>query len=272
MNGKHTNLCIVMVGVFVAFCFPLQASAQVDELISSLSNAKAQLEGRASRVQSCNRLRSGPIVEDLRSKFDDARNSHNSRIDGWLYILKTQTSKVVEETLETNKLNEARQRANTFLAAADQVLKKGSCGTKVLFFKEGVLLALNLGAPYVIDGLVSLLKDAGRDAESRANLIKILQQQRIDEWIGIKAYVVYDWSTEKIVPQGKIDEALLRKASTSIYVNQWALEANPGPLIVKDKLAPDELSGAHLLYTGKIKDLSKFTGAVKENGGGSPER
>lgn len=264
MNANSVKFFIAVAGALAFISPPALAATQVDELISSLSNAKAQLEGRASRVQNCVGLRSGPVVEDLRSKFDDARNSHNSRIDGWLFTLRNQSSKTVEETLETNKLSEARQRANAFLTTADQMLKKGSCTTKVFFLKEGVVLALSLAAPYVVDGLVNLFKEAASDPKLRVEVMKVLEQQKIDEWQGVRSYVVYDWSTEEIIPAAQINEAMLRKASTSVYVNQWALETNPGGFVVKDKLAPDELSGAHLLYTGKLKDISRFTGSIKE--------
>ncbi|MBC7609708.1 MAG: hypothetical protein H7228_09070 [Polaromonas sp.] len=264
MNANSIRFFVAVAGACVFLSPPVLAATQVEDLISSLSNAKAQLEGRAFRVQSCVGLRSANVVEDLRSKFDDARNSHNGRIDAWIFVLRTQPSKTVEETLETNKLSEARQRANAFLTAADQVLRKGSCTTKVFFLKEAVTLALTITAPVVVEALVNLYKDAASDPKLRAELGKLLEQQKIDQWQGVRSYVVYDWSTEEVVSPTKVNEALLLKASTSVYVNQWTLEANPGPFIVKDKLPPDELSGAHLLYTGKLKDLLRYTGSQKE--------
>jgi hypothetical protein len=64
------------------------AAGQVDDLLAALSNAKAELEGRATRVQNCSTLQSSKMLEVLRSQFDDARNPYNGRLDSWIFVLK----------------------------------------------------------------------------------------------------------------------------------------------------------------------------------------
>jgi hypothetical protein len=127
--------------------------------------------------------------------------------------------------------------------------------------KEVLLLGLPLVAPPIVEALSNLFKQASADQKARNEFIKALEQQKIAAWRGISSYVLYDWSTEEIIPPDKINEALLRKASTSVYVNKWALESNPGPLLSPEKLPPDELP-AYMLYTGKLKDLNRYTGSA----------
>lgn len=266
MRYRYSRSFHLAIGILV-WCMSVTsfASSQVDDLLAKLSNAKAELEGRAIRIQNCPGLRSTPALEVLKSQFDDARNPYNSRLDAWIFVITAQPSKPLEDTLEASKLNEAFFKVNEFKDAADEALRKGPCSRRVIF-KEILIATAPLLAQPVVDALVNLFKQAAADPKIRSELIKALERQKISAWRGITSYVVYDWTIEEVISSDKITENVLRKASTSIYVNKWALEVNPGPSLVVDKLPPNELP-AHMLYTGKLKDLKRYTGETTRSNG-----
>ena len=238
---------------------PVCASDMIPDLLSNLSNAKSQVEGRAHRVQNCTTLRGTKSIEALVSKYDDARNPYNGRLDAWIFVLRTRRSVAAEAALEPEKLNAALLKAREFTEAADQALRKAGCPTKVLW-KEVVVGVVTI-LPPVAEAIAALMKRVGSEDKERDELTKALEQRKMNAWSSISVYVVYDWTNEEFIATGKVTEEMLRKGSTSVYVNSWALKRDPGQLIVVDKLPPEGLAASYLMYTGKINDLKRYMDA-----------
>ena len=247
------------IALSIGTALPALASDVIPDLLSNLSNAKSQVEGRAHRIQNCTTLRGGKSIEALASKYDDARNPYNGRIDAWIFVLRTRRSGSAETALEPEKLTAALLKVREFSDAADQALRKAGCPTKVLW-KEVVVGAITI-LPPVAEAIDALMKRVGSDDKERDELTKALEQRKINAWNSISVYVVYDWSIDEFIASGQVTEAVLRKGSTSVYVNSWALKRSPGKLIVPDKLPPEGLGGSYLLYTGRIEDLNRYTDA-----------
>lgn len=236
---------------------PALASDLIPDLLSSLSNAKSQVEGRAHRIQNCTTLRGSKILDALASKYDDARNPYNGRLDAWIFVLRTRRSVATEAALEPEKLTTSLLKVREFSDAADQALRNAGCSTKVIW-KE-VLVATITILPQLAEAIDALLKHIGSDDKERDELMKALEQRKINAWNSISVYVVYDWRINEFIASGQVTEEVLRKGSTSVYVNSWALKRSPGQLIVVDKLQPEGLAASYLLYTGKIEDLKRYT-------------
>ena len=114
--------------------------------------------------------------------------------------------------------------------------------------------------PDAVDAFKEIQKKAGGDEKEREELSKALEQRKIDSWTKINVFLVYDWSTEEVIAMDSVTDAVLRKASTSVYVNTWTLTKNPGRLLVSDKLPPEGFADSYGLYTGKIDELlRRFT-------------
>jgi hypothetical protein len=252
-QGSALALSLLMAG-------PALANDVLADLLATLSNAKAQVEGRASRAQSCAPLRGSRMLEDLLTKYEDARNPFNGRLDAWVFVLRNRRSVPVENALEPEKMAAALAKVRYFTESADQSIRKAGCQTKVLWKEIGS--AVIAFGPLVAEGISHLLKRSYVDDKEREELLKALEQRKIKAWDGVTAYFVYDWSTEEFLTGDKITDAALRKGSTSVYVNKWALKSNPGPLFVMEKLPPEGFDNSYLFYTGKIKDLERYTGAT----------
>ena len=237
------------------------ADDKITDLLTTLSTAKAQAEGRASRVQNCISLKDSRTLEGLTSKYDDARNPYNGRLDAWMFVLRNRRSVATETALEPEKLDAALANVRSFIESADRALGKAGCPAKVIWKEVGVAIITNI--PQIAEAISNLLKSTGADDKEREELIKALEQRKMKPWTNISVILVFDWSTDEFVADEKITDAVLRKSSTSVYVNKWALKRNPGSLVVVDKLPPEGLGDSYFFYTGKIDDLKRFTGAIK---------
>lgn len=261
MSAISRSLQISVIGLATALVTSSYADDKVTDLLTTLSNAKAQAEGRASRVQNCMSLKGSRTLEGLTSKYDDARNPYNGRLDAWMFVLRNRRSVATETALEPEKLDAALVNVRGFIESADKALGKAGCPVKVIWKEVG--LAVITFAPPIAEAISKLLKNIGADDKEREELIKALEQRKMKPWANISVIVVFDWSTDEFVADEKITDAMLRKGSTSVYVNKWALKRNPGSLVVIDKLPPEGLEDSYFFYTGKIDDLRRFTGAMK---------
>lgn len=257
MNYSKKN---VLCAVLALLCFstdPVRASEKVSDLLATLSNAKAQAEGRAHRIQICKILRGTGKLEVLLSKYDDARNPFNGRLDSWMFSIRTGKSTAAENALEPEKLGDSLTKIKEFVDFADRELAKSGCPTKVLWKEAAAGITL---LPAIMGAISDLLKRTDRDEKERLELVKALEERKIVQWDGVQVFVVYDWGTVKFLPAAEITYSELRKAGTSVYVNMWTFSKDPGPWVVVSKGTPDGLGESYKLYIGKIEDLDRFAG------------
>jgi hypothetical protein len=250
---KRTAFCIAF-----AICAtrPSFANDKVPDVLATLLDAKAQAEGAASRVQSCYPLAGTSVYEELVSRYDKARSPHNARLESWLFVLRNRQGISTESALELEQMEASLAKIRQFIERAHAVLQKVGCGPNKVALKEIIGVAISL-IPLTLEVVVKLFTV---DDKERAEVIKALEQRKIKPWDTLTAYVIFDWSKDEYLSDSQITDLTLRKGSTSVYVNKWALKRNPGPLLVVDKQPPEGLEGSYILYTGKIEDLKRFTG------------
>lgn len=246
--------------VVILACFlltgPPHAAAAADRvtaLLATLSTAKAQVEGRAQRVQTCVSFRDKKTLEDLRSKHDSARNHFNGRIDAWLFSLQKRKEFKFDAEAEAKDLSSAISKVNDFISSSDAALTSRPCARKVLW-KEAVLAVIAI-APTLIDSLKSFWTNTETTESERSALVSALEQYRIAEWSGGTSLVAFDFETGSFVP---VSDDVARKAGTAIYVNKWLLKDNPSAAIVTTKLPPGPLSKDYVLFTGKPSAIDEF--------------
>ena len=258
MSSLHSPVlvCALALATHAAY-----ARDNVSDLLATLSSAKAQTEGRALRVQACVNLRGSRALEALISKYEDARNPYNGRIDAWIYILRTRRAVSVEDAVEPQKLQASFARLQDFIESSDRALVKAGCPMKV-FWKEVVVAAITVG-PAIYEGISGLLKRSDASDKERDEFMKALDERKIREWRNTTSYFVYDWSSETILATDSVTAETLRKGSTSVYVNMWALQRDPGPYLVVNKEPPQGIGDSYLLYTGKLDAIPRYTGVTK---------
>ena len=247
-------LCVAILAVVLFASSPAAVAAdKVNSLLATLSTAKAQVEGRAQRVQTCAALRDPNKVRDLRSKYDSARNHFNGRIDAWLFSLQKRKEFKFDAETEARELSSAIAKVNEFISGSDAALASMPCSTKVLW-RESVLALIAI-APALVDSFKSFWGSADTTDSERNALIGALEQYRIAEWGGGAALVAFDFESQKFVT---VSDEVARQASTAIYVNKWLLKDKPGAVVVASKLPPGPLSKDYLLFTGKPSEIDKL--------------
>jgi len=233
------------------------ASDKVTSLLATLSTAKAQIEGRAQRVLACTGLRNDKTLQDLRSRYDNARNHFNGRIDAWLFSLRQRKEFNFSAEAEAAEISGAISKINDFIARSDTVLSSTPCPTKV-FWKE-LVLAIVAIAPELIDSVKALWLNSDTTDKEREGLIQALEQYRIAAWGSGATLVAFDLRSQTFIPVGQVTDDVARQATTAIYVNKWVIREQPGDKIVATKLPPDQLSRDYLLFTGRPSEISKYT-------------
>jgi hypothetical protein len=252
---RSSRINAVLGGVLAsAATLSYAAPAPLPELLVALSTARGEAVGRASRVQACQQLRNQKVVTQLVLKYDDARTSHNARIEAWVFALKGKLLSLPDVAGESQQLNTSRLKVTEFTSAASAALTKAGCGSKV--FWQPLLIAL---APVAVDKLVDYFKELAKDDKAVQEAIQELEFYKMPPWESAGAVVVYDWNSEQYLAEGKFTAADLKKGSTGIYVNKWTLVKEPNSLFVRYKEVPPALSGAYLLYTGPLDALKDFT-------------
>lgn len=247
--------------LFASSTFAL-ASDKVTSLLATLSTAKAQTEGRAQRVLTCSSLQNAMTLEDLRGRYDTARNHLNGRIDAWLFSLQRRKQFDFAAEAEATKLGVAIVKVNDFIARSDAALSSAPCSMKV-FWKEA-LLAIIAITPAVIESVKSFWSAADTTDKERNALIRALEQYRISEWGSGTKLVAFDLKNQIFFPAGQVTDELARQSSTAIYVNKWVVREMPGESVVATKLPPGQLSKDYVLFTGKPSEIGKFVLQKKE--------
>ena len=92
------------------------------DVLSALGDAKAQAEGRALRVQKCAPLKGSRVLEELNSKFEDARSPYNGRIDAWIFVLRNRGSVKIEDAIEPENVVYLCDEASDVLSDFDPKL------------------------------------------------------------------------------------------------------------------------------------------------------
>lgn len=258
--GRST-FCAIVGGIVGASAMsPCVASPRpLPELLVALSTARGEAVGRANRVQACPQLRGKKVVTQLVLKYDDARTSHNARIEAWVFALQAKQLSLPDIAGEVQQLQTSRVKVSAFTSAASAELTKAGCGTKVAW--QPWLLAL---VPVAVDKLIDYFKGLSSDDKAIQEAIKELEFYKIPPWESAGAIVVYDWSSEQYLTEGRFTAVDLKKGSTGIYVNKWTLTKEPNNLFAKDKDVPPALAGAYLLYTGPLEALKEFTTLKQE--------
>ena len=256
MRVNPSSICAIVVGIVAATATSssIAAARQLPELLVALSTARGEAVGRAHRIQACPQLRGRKVITDLVLKYDDARTSHNARIEAWVFALQSRQLSVPDIASEVQQLQTSRAKVITFTSAASIELTKAGCGTKVAL--QAWLLAL---LPVSVEKLIDYFQNLSADDKAIQETINQLEFYKIPPWESAGAIVVYDWRAEKYLTAGKFTAVDLRKGSTDIYVNKWALTREPNSLFSKDKDVPPALEGAYLLYTGPLEALREFT-------------
>jgi hypothetical protein len=247
---------LVLASLILSASTSALSADKVASLLATLSTAKAQVEGRAGRVRACQTLRDPVLLQDLRGKYDSARNHFNGRIDAWLFSLQKRKEFKFDAEAEAKEIGGAISKVNDFILRSDKALASVPCATKV-FWKEGVLAFIAI-TPALI-GTVKSFWNATETTESdRSALIGALEQYRIAEWDGGTTLVAFDLKTQKFIPWAMVNDEVASQATTAIYVNKWIVKEKPGEAIVATKLPPGQLSNDYLLFTGKPSQIEKF--------------
>lgn len=253
MKCFHT---LALVSILLSVSPSAPAADKVVSLLATLSTAKAQVEGRAERVRACEALRDPALLQDLRSKYDSARNHFNGRIEAWLFSLQKRKEFKFDAEAEAKDIGGAISKINDFILRSDTALASVPCATKV-FWKEAVLAIIAI-TPALIDTVKSFWNATDTTESDRSALIGALEQYRISEWGSGTTLVAFDLKTQKFIPWAKVNDEVARQASTAIYVNKWIVKEKPGEAVVAMKLPPGQLSKDYLLFTGKPSEIEKF--------------
>jgi len=264
MEEVAVKRLIILVFALLVFAASSTASAadKVSSLLATLSTAKAQVEGRAQRVLACTALSDPKTLQDLRSKYESARNHFNGRIDAWLFSLQKRKEFKFDAEAEAKDLSGAIVKVNDFISRSDAALTSAPCATKV-FWKEAVLAIIAI-APALIDSVKAFWASIDTTDSERSALIGAIEQFRIAEWGGGTTLVAFDLKAQKFIPVGMVNDEVARQASTAIYVNKWFVKEKPGESVVATKLPPGQLSKDYLLFTGKPSEIGKFVLMKKE--------
>lgn len=232
------------------------ASDKVASLLATLSTAKAQTEGRAQRVLTCSGLRDARMLQDLRGRYDSARNHFNGRIDAWIFSLQQRKEFKFSADAEAAELGGAIVKVNDFITRSDAALVSAPCSMKV-FWKEA-LLAIIAVTPALIESVKSFWMGAETTDKEREALIRALEQYRIAEWGSGAKLVAFDLKNQIFIPYGQVTDELARQPATAIYVNKWIVRDMPGDSVVATKFPPGQLSSDYVLFTGKPSEIGKF--------------
>lgn len=246
----------VVTWLFAIFaCHAEAAAPKVPELLETLSIAKGEAVGRAARIKSCQHLRDKKIIAELVLKYDDARNLYNSRLDGWIFSLKTKQALPADIAAETERLNSAFKKVREFTSSADAAMVGVGCPRRVAW-QVPLVIAL---AVLAVSKAYDYFKEKSSDDNMRAELLRELEFLKIPAWESAGAVEAYDWNAKAYFASDEISLEILKRGSTSIYVNKWALTKKPNEFFVTYKEVPAALSGSHLLYTGPLESLKDFT-------------
>lgn len=237
---------------------PSVASAspmELADLLVSLSSARGDAVGRATRIQGCHSLLRQKAVTDLILKYDDARNAHNSLLDGWVRALSSRQLLPTDIPEQERQLNAAQAKVKDFSEAARVALVRSEClATKANWLG---MLALAV-VPVALDKLWDMFRDSATDEPRRKELIRDLEGYRIPPWESVGPVAAFDWSTESYLTAETATLDVLKKGATSVYVNKFALYKEPNKYFTSYKEPPPGLKGSYLLYTGPLEELSEF--------------
>lgn len=256
---------LIKVGALLAasyFATSAFAASKLPEVIAILSEAKAKAEGRASRAQACLVKKEPKVLSALISQYDDARNPFNGRIDGWVTELRVHRGKALDDSLEIERLNQALNRIDAFAESVDRALRLHGCGVykKVIWGKVAALLL----TPEMIKVLLEFIRDTSASDKEREHAIRAIEVQKILEWQNVRAVIAFDWKTSEFFVANDITQAVLTRGSTSVYVNEWALQEGLKQTPALTKSLPTGLSSSYKLYTGQLDDLQRYTGKKED--------
>ena len=255
MNICRFKLIILVMGALLNW--GVANAANPSDLVATLSESKARAEGRARLLQSCASTKA-TLPADVLVKYDDARASFNSRIEALTFEIKSKKLKDFDANAELPRLNEALNRIDRFVAAADEILEKRRCSVfkKASWAKVGALLI----TPEAISIFIEFIQGLGSNDAVRDEFIKRCDAQRILEWTKVRLILVFDWNTLDYFAAETITPKILARGSTSVYVNEWALPTKIDAALAMKKDLPVGLSTSYKLYTGDLSKLSDFSG------------
>ncbi len=245
------------------------AGEPLPAIVSTLSEEKALVEGRAKIAKNClSRDGQKPALNSLELKFSNVRNRHKAWIEGQIAVLQASPRKSPEEMRELfnlEELNGARNDAYAFVTSVEQELGKNKCAVShKIGLKEIVLGAIITKA---VDQLLEWLSSAGNDRHQ--NLIDILEKHKIVAWENVLSIVVYDWTQRLFYDAaGAQSPEILKKGGTVVYFNKWALSKAPPTTVLLDKELPPGLSRSYQAYGGPVKDLYQYISQNGEADGG----
>ncbi len=240
----------------------LQAGETLPEIIATLSEEKARAEGRASLYQTCVSKRAASNLPQIITKFDDARNPYNGWIDGFVVAVKYRRQQGVDEFAEATKLTVAQRRIDDFVRATDLALSKSGCPAA---YKTALLgKVIEIAAPEIVKLLFEHVSKLTEKSKELDEIIRMLESKKIVEWNNVKAFLVFDWTSDRFYNPDEISLALTRKGGSSIYVNKWALPKKPSEfLLTSDKELPQGLSDSYQTYAGPPAELPKILFVTK---------
>jgi hypothetical protein len=261
----HSGALLLLLCALLGFSPYARAdSKRLSELLVSLSTARGDAVGRATRVQSCPSLMRQKGVADLILKYDDARTAHNAVIGGWIQALTAGQLAVPDIAAENRQLARAQQRVQEFSDTARAAILRSNCLTTKTNWGLAVLVAL---LPVAADKLWDYFKDRGKEEPGRQELIRDLQAYMIPAWGAVGPVAMFDWKKDAFVTLdgSKIGE-LQKEGAVSVYVNKHAMLKEPNRYFSVFKEPPPALKGAYFLYTGPLEELSEYA-IVKDAGG-----
>lgn len=231
------------------------------KLLSLLLETKAKVEGRALRVRQCAAGMKSRTLEEMRGAYDDAKNSHNARLDAWILVLRTSPKARIDPIGEATGVAYARQKADQFSAFADRSLKQATCSNSV-GWKEVGLAAFSIlpAIPELaarIKGLFETTEEANRKA-----FVSGLERLKIADWGLIGLYTLLDQfetSGVGLMPVNPDQEKTARFAI--VLVNRSAIPDRRDLVAIDSYPLPSHLQSHYLAmlipYQGIERDLTK---------------
>ena len=249
------SLALLLTVAVLAPRLAAASPAELANLLVSISSARGDAVGRATRVQGCHSLLREKAVTDLILRYDDARTAHNALLDGWVRSLSSSQLLPSDIPAQVRHLNTAQAKVKDFSDAARAALVRSGClTTKANWFG---MLALAV-APVALDKLWDLFRDSASDETKRRELIRDLEGYRLPPWDSVGPVAAFDWATERYLTAETATPDVLKKGATSVYVNKFALHKEPNKYFTSNKESPPGLKGSYLLYTGPLEELPEF--------------
>lgn len=182
MNCFLVLMSRLVLALIIVAVTPCGAEAQAnDQLLSplaGLASSKSLLEGKALRLKTCGpRLTTARLQKSI-ALYENAQTNINSRIEAWLFVLRSTRKPSIETVVELEQLKSAFGKVEAFVHSADSALLSTACVRRMAWKEVGAAL-LAIG-PIAVEALGRLLTT--EDELFKGELIRHLTGLRVRPW------------------------------------------------------------------------------------------